>query len=99
MMGADFFEDGPPPGLPPVGIGHGCYIRNAIIDKNARIGDGSRLFNEADLWQADGEGWHIREGVIVVPRNVVICAGNRGLMRIAFVAAELAPHVQVGGSG
>jgi len=76
MMGADFFEAAPPPGLPALGIGHGCFIRNAIIDKNARIGDGSRLFNEANLWQADGQGWHIRDGVVVVPRNEVINPGT-----------------------
>jgi glucose-1-phosphate adenylyltransferase len=76
VMGADFFEDCPPPDLPAVGIGHGCYVRNAIIDKNARIGDGARLFNEANLWQADGDGWHIREGVIVVPRNTVMPPGT-----------------------
>jgi glucose-1-phosphate adenylyltransferase len=76
MMGADFFEAAPPPGLPALGIGHGCFIRNAIIDKNARIGDGSRLFNEANVWQADGPGWHIRDGVVVVPRNEVINPGT-----------------------
>jgi glucose-1-phosphate adenylyltransferase len=76
VMGADFFEATPPPGLPALGIGHGCFIRNAIIDKNARIGDGARLFNEANLWQADGEGWHIRDGVIVVPRHEVIPPGT-----------------------
>jgi glucose-1-phosphate adenylyltransferase len=76
VMGADWFEDTPPPGLPPLGVGHGCFIRNAIIDKNARIGDGCRLFNEGNLWQGDGEGWHIRDGVIVVPRNVVLPPGT-----------------------
>jgi glucose-1-phosphate adenylyltransferase len=76
VMGADFFEEAPPPGLPPIGIGHGCFIRNAIIDKNARVGDGARLFNEGNLWEANGEGWHIREGVIVVPRNEVIPPGT-----------------------
>jgi len=76
VMGADMFEDAPPPGVPAVGIGHGCYVRNAIVDKNARVGDGCRLFNEADLWEADGDGWYIREGVIVVPRNVVIPPGT-----------------------
>jgi glucose-1-phosphate adenylyltransferase len=76
MMGADFFEAAPPPGLPALGIGHGCYIRNAIIDKNARIGDGARLFNEANLSEADGPGWYIRDGVIVVPRNEVIQPGT-----------------------
>jgi glucose-1-phosphate adenylyltransferase len=76
MMGADFFEAAPPPGLPLLGVGHGCFIRNAIIDKNARIGDGARLFNESGLWHADGQGWHIREGVVVVPRNEVIFPGT-----------------------
>jgi glucose-1-phosphate adenylyltransferase len=76
VMGADFFEESPPPGLPGVGVGHGCYIRNAIIDKNARIGDGARLVNEDERWEADGEGWHIREGVIVVPRNVIVPPGT-----------------------
>ncbi|MCK7518362.1 MAG: hypothetical protein MZV64_11885 [Ignavibacteriales bacterium] len=32
-------------GLPDVGIGRDCEIRNAIIDKNARIGHGVRLVN------------------------------------------------------
>lgn len=76
MMGADFFEASAPPGLPALGVGHGCFIRNAIIDKNARIGDGTRLFNEASLWEADGEGWYIRDGVIVVPRHEVIPPGT-----------------------
>ena len=30
-------------GLPTVGIGHRCYIRNAIVDKNCRIGDDVRI--------------------------------------------------------
>jgi glucose-1-phosphate adenylyltransferase len=76
MMGADFFETTPPPGLPALGVGHGCFVRNAIIDKNARIGDGSRLFNEANLWQADGDGWYIRDGVVVIPRYQVIPPGT-----------------------
>jgi glucose-1-phosphate adenylyltransferase len=76
MMGADFFETQPPDRVPPVGVGHGCFIRNAIIDKNARIGDGARLFNEANVDTADGPGWHIRDGVIVVPRNEVIPPGT-----------------------
>jgi len=76
MMGADFFEATPPPELPALGIGHGCYIRNAIIDKNARIGDGARLFNEANLWEEDGPNWYIRDGVVVVPRNEVIPPGT-----------------------
>lgn len=76
MMGADFFETAPPPGLPALGIGHGCFVRNAIIDKNARVGDGARLFNETNLWEADGDGWCIRDGIVVVPRYQVIPPGT-----------------------
>ena len=76
VMGADDFEDHPPDGVPPIGIGHGCHVRNAIIDTDARIGDGSRLINEEGVLEADGDGWHIRDGIIVVPRDSVIAPGT-----------------------
>jgi glucose-1-phosphate adenylyltransferase len=43
LMGADFYQAEawePKPGLPPLGIGCRCHIEGAIIDKNARIGEG-----------------------------------------------------------
>jgi glucose-1-phosphate adenylyltransferase len=78
MMGADywvghFLDHGRhDPGLPEMGIGRGCVVRRAIIDKNARIGDGVRLLNEAGVEEADGDGYFIRQGIIVVPKNGVI---------------------------
>ena len=30
-------------GIPNVGIGNRCYIKNAIVDKNVRIGDDVRI--------------------------------------------------------
>jgi glucose-1-phosphate adenylyltransferase len=77
VMGADRFEDhAPADGLPSLGVGHGCHLRNAIVDTNARIGDGSRLVNDSDTQEADGDGWHIRDGIIVVPRGAVIPPGT-----------------------
>ncbi|HXB44055.1 MAG TPA: glucose-1-phosphate adenylyltransferase, partial [Puia sp.] len=44
LMGNDYYEtldeinQASSHGLPTVGIGHRCYIRNAIVDKNCRIG-------------------------------------------------------------
>jgi glucose-1-phosphate adenylyltransferase len=76
VMGADGFEEDPPAGLPALGVGHNCHIRNAILDTNVRIGDGSRLLNEAGVEQADGDGWHIRDGIIVVPKGAVIPPGT-----------------------
>ena len=46
------------------------------MDKNARIGDGVRLTNEAGVQEADGDGYYIRGGIIVVPKDGVIKAGT-----------------------
>jgi glucose-1-phosphate adenylyltransferase len=48
-----------------------------IVDKNARIGDGSRLVNEARVEKADGDGYFIRNGVVIVPKDGVIKPGTR----------------------
>ncbi|NCC52967.1 MAG: glucose-1-phosphate adenylyltransferase [Spartobacteria bacterium] len=78
LMGADFYEKGEPPkGLPAVGIGRDCYIKNAIIDKNARIGDGAYL---TPVGKKDGtvtEQYTVRDGVIVIPKNAVIPSGSK----------------------
>ena len=77
VMGADEYETGgPPPGQPPIGIGPGTVIRRAIIDKNARIGAGCRLVNEAGRNRAEGDGWAIRDGIVVVARNAVLPDGT-----------------------
>lgn len=84
MMGADYyqsFEDmrvDLDRGLPRVGIGEGSVIRRAIIDKNARIGSGTRLLNEDGITQADGEdgSYFIRDGIIIIPKNAVLKEGT-----------------------
>jgi glucose-1-phosphate adenylyltransferase len=77
LLGADFFEDGAtPPGLPPLGIGRSVVLTRAIVDKNARIGDGARLVNERGIAEADGDGYYIRGGIIVVPKGGVIAPGT-----------------------
>ena len=47
-----------------IGVGPDCVIRDAIIDTDVRIGAGSRLVNSDGVWEADGDGWFIRDGVI-----------------------------------
>ena len=59
-----------------IGIGKNCRIRKAIIDTGARIGDGSQLVNEAGVEDLDGDGFCIRGGVIVVPKNAVLPPGT-----------------------
>ena len=78
VMGADFYESAEQiaqnvqRGIPPLGIGSRCLIRNAIIDKNARIGDEVMLVNKHGLEHADAENYCIRDSIIVVPKNAVI---------------------------
>jgi glucose-1-phosphate adenylyltransferase len=62
-------------GVPPIGIGPDCVIERAIIDKNARIGRGVRIVNEAGVQEMDGDGYFIREGIVVVPKNGVLRDG------------------------
>jgi glucose-1-phosphate adenylyltransferase len=81
LLGADFYEaDDMAPARgdnPPLGIGRDVVLDKVIVDKNARIGDGARLTNEAGIQDADGDGYFIRDGIIVVPKDGVIRAGTR----------------------
>jgi glucose-1-phosphate adenylyltransferase len=77
VLGADFYEDGNPlNGQPSLGIGRDVVLDRVIVDKNARIGDGARLVNERHVQEADGEGYHIRGGIIVVPKGATIPPGT-----------------------
>jgi glucose-1-phosphate adenylyltransferase len=80
LVGADYFEgDEAASGAvrsPRLGIGRDVVIDRAIIDKNARIGDGCRLVNEAGVQEAAGDGWYIRSGIIVVPKSGIVKAGT-----------------------
>lgn len=80
-MGADYWEGHfrdpglQNPDLPRLGIGHDCLVEGAIIDKNARIGDGVRIHNSQGKTEDEGEGYHIRDGIVVVHKNAVIPDG------------------------
>lgn len=79
LMGADYYEADLPdtPGASPsVGIGRDCHIENAIIDKNARIGDKVVISPKGKAPDTDGEGFYIRDGIVVVPKNSVIPPGT-----------------------
>jgi len=80
MMGADFYEAGeelhPMAEGIPVGVGAGSVIERAIIDKNARIGEGVTIRNEKQLERHDGVGYYIRDGIVIVPKNGAIPAGT-----------------------
>jgi glucose-1-phosphate adenylyltransferase len=80
LLGADFYEsddDAPAQGDgPSLGIGPGSVLDRVIVDKNARIGSHVRLVNEAGVADADGDGYVIRGGIIVVPKGAVVPDGT-----------------------
>ena len=82
VMGADYYESrealarNRERGVPDVGIGRDCEIRNAIIDKNARIGHGVRLINARGVPEETAESYCVVDGIIVVPKSAVIPDGT-----------------------
>ena len=77
-MGADYYEENDPPaGVPRIGIGKDCYIKNAIIDKNARIGDGVYLSPDGKKDGTSTDYYMVQDGVIIVPKNAVIPSGTK----------------------
>jgi glucose-1-phosphate adenylyltransferase len=82
VMGADRFEtfaqmeENTAKKMPNMGIGNHCTIINAIIDKDARIGDNVSIINAHNLQEKDEDSYNIRDGIIVVPKGAVIKNGT-----------------------
>ncbi len=82
MMGADFYQTTEEielderAGSPIIGIGRDSVLRNAIVDKNARIGAGVRLVNEEGVQEGVFSGFEVRDGIIVVTKNSIIRDGT-----------------------
>ena len=63
-------------GIPNMGIGANTKITGAIIDKNARIGEGVCITNKARGVEAGETNYYIRDGIVVVPKDAVIPSGT-----------------------
>lgn len=75
LLGADFYEEEVGGTRVPLGIGRNVVLDRAIVDKNARIADGVRLVNEEGIRHMDGDGFAIRDGIIVVPKGAEVTRG------------------------
>lgn len=78
-MGASRYEteeekaDNARHGIPNIGIGKGTIIRRAIIDQNARIGDGCRIgIDDIPRPEGDFDMYSVHDGIIVINKNAVI---------------------------
>jgi len=76
IMGSDTYDRSTNDGIP-VGIGPGCEIEGAIIDKNACIGANVviRAFPKGHP-DVDTETWLVRDGIVCVPKDVSIPANT-----------------------
>jgi glucose-1-phosphate adenylyltransferase len=78
MMGADYYETADSirlnevRNIPPIGIGSNTRIENAILDKNTRIGDNCIINPKGKDENEDGEGYFIRDGIVIIPKNAVV---------------------------
>jgi len=80
MMGSDYYET-----LEEVesnkidimmGIGERCFIKNAIIDKNCRIGDDVRINGGPHLKEKETDTYFIKDGIVVIKKGSVIPKGS-----------------------
>lgn len=81
MMGNDQYEtlteiaEAKAKGFPMLGIGERCYIKNAIIDKNVRIGNDVRINGGANLQNQDHALFTVKDGIVVLKKGSVIPDG------------------------
>ncbi len=61
----------------PLGIGRNCFIENAIVDKNCRIGDNVIIRGSDTLEDTETDQYVIRDGIIVVKKGAVVEDGIR----------------------
>lgn len=78
MMGADYFEteeerkQNRALGRPDIGVGRNCDIRDAIIDKNARIGNNVKLSPEGKPDMFQNGSVIVRDGVLIVAKGGIV---------------------------
>ena len=75
-MGADYYPWQPredrlvTEGPERSGIGEDSHVEGAIIDKNVSIGKRCRITNRDDVQEGESDNFYIREGIVVIPKNV-----------------------------
>jgi len=77
-LGCDYFESKESilqhetAGTPRVGIGSSCRIENAIIDKNARVGNNVVISPAGKPENFDHPLYFIRDGIVIIPKSGMI---------------------------
>jgi glucose-1-phosphate adenylyltransferase len=84
IMGVDFYETPEQlaadrsAGRPPIGIGDGSVVENAIVDKNCHVGARAEVIGDPrQVERISGENWEMLDGILVIPKNSVLPDGWR----------------------
>jgi glucose-1-phosphate adenylyltransferase len=81
IMGSDFYETieeiahNHERGIPKVGIGDNCNLKNIIADKDCRIGNNVSIVGGSHLKDGDHALLTIKEGIVVVKKGAIIPDG------------------------
>ncbi len=81
IMGNDYYEtlveleNNTSKGVPKIGIGDRCYIRNTIVDKNCRVGNDVRINGGDHLANSDHSLYAIKDGIVVIKKGAIIPDG------------------------
>ena len=82
ILGSDYYEPQESvnkherEGKPRIGIGAHCKIENAIIDKNARIGNNVVISPAGKPDKLDHDLYYIRDGIVIIPKKAIIPHGT-----------------------
>jgi glucose-1-phosphate adenylyltransferase len=82
LLGCDYYESqasidqSARANRPRIGVGANTRIDNAIIDKNARIGDNVVISPAGKPEHVDHPLYFIRDGIVIIPKNGVVPHGT-----------------------
>lgn len=63
--------------VPIIGIGKNCYIENAIIDRDCRIGDNVQIIGGEELEDQDVGNYAVKDGIVIIRKNAVLPSGTK----------------------
>ena len=81
LMGSDYYETilemahSLERGIPKIGIGERCTIKQAIVDKDCRIGNDVSIIGGAHLPDQDHSLYAVKDGIVVLKKGAIIPDG------------------------
>jgi glucose-1-phosphate adenylyltransferase len=82
IIGADRFETdderrrNQAEGTPNMNVGNDCHIERAILDKDCRVGNNVTINYRGKEPNVDGDCFYIRDGIVVIPKGMVVPDGK-----------------------